>query len=288
MQKKKFYIGSAQFDSDYGITNSNFLNSIEINKIVSYAVKNKIQHIDTSPMYGNSEIIIGKLKHKLSITTKIPKFIGEKDEYASWIESSLFNSLNNLNIEKLDCLLFHDMNDFNKYFCKKCDKTITKFKSLGLIKKIGFSIYDLSELDEGLRGLTPDIVQLPYSIFDRRIEESSLIQKLRISGTEVIARSIFLQGLLANKDFNFKKKFKDKSEIFYLWHRYCEENAIEPFNACIEFIKNSKYIDGFVIGVSSLKEIIQAANAFKKVSTFKPTFEKVYDESLIDPRKWNV
>ena len=265
MQKKKFYIGSAQFDSDYGITNSNFLNSTEINKIVSYAVKNKIQHIDTSPMYGNSEIIIGKLKHKLSITTKIPKFIGEKDEYASWIESSLYNSLNNLNIKKLDCLLFHDM-----------------------IKKIGFSIYDLSELDEGLRGLTPDIVQLPYSIFDRRIEESSLIQKLRISGTEVIARSIFLQGLLANKDFNFKKKFKDKSEIFYLWHRYCEENAIEPFNACIEFIKNSKYIDGFVIGVSSLKEIIQAANAFKKVSTFKPTFEKVYDESLIDPRKWNV
>ena len=59
MNQKKIYIGSAQFGSNYGITNNNFLNTNEIKKISAFAINNNINNVDTSPMYGNSEEIIG-------------------------------------------------------------------------------------------------------------------------------------------------------------------------------------------------------------------------------------
>ena len=66
--------------------------------------------------------------------------------------------------------------------------------------KIGFSIYDEKELNEILNlGFIPDLVQLPYSILDRRFENSLI--KLKNLDVEIHVRSVFLQGLYF-KDLN--------------------------------------------------------------------------------------
>ena len=48
----------------------------------------------------------------------------------------------------------------------------------GIIKKLGISIYNPKELDAVFNILSPDIVQTPYNLFDRRIEYSGWLNKL--------------------------------------------------------------------------------------------------------------
>lgn len=287
MNQKKIYIGSAQFGSNYGITNNNFLNTKEIKKISAFAINNNINNVDTSPMYGNSEEIIGELFNSFKITTKVPKYQFQDIGYSKWIERSFLRSLEAMRIKSLDTLLFHDMEDFNNYYCKDCHELILNLKKLGKLKRVGFSIYDEEQLLIALKKLNPDVVQVPYNIFDRRIEESSILTQIRSKGTKVVARSIFLQGLLISNDFSFKKLFGYKEVIFKQWFRLCNDQNIDPIHACLDFVKQSNFIDGFIIGVSSLKEISQVMKAYFNAAQINIAINKVDDVSIIDPRQWN-
>ena len=168
LKKKKFYLGAAQFGQEYGVTNTKQLDFAEIEKICSFALKNKIKDIDTSPMYNSSEKLIGSLSANFRLTTKIPTFNSSHLTYKSWIEKSIQTSLKNLKAQSLEGLLFHNMNDFNERFDKNCTAFIQSLKLSGVIKKVGFSIYDEVELINGVKKLIPDVIQVPYSIFDRR------------------------------------------------------------------------------------------------------------------------
>ena len=286
MNQKKIYIGSAQFGSNYGITNNNFLNVDEIKKISTFATNNNIINVDTSPMYGNSEEIIGELFNSFKITTKVPKYQFQNIGYSKWIEKSFFKSLEVMQIKNLDTLLFHDMEDFNNYYCKDCHELILNLVKQGKLKRIGFSIYDEDQLSMALKKLDPDVVQVPYNIFDRRIEESSILSHIRSKGTKIVARSVFLQGLLISKDFSFQKLFGHKEAIFREWFRLCSDQNIDPIHACLDFVKKSNFIDGFIIGISSLKEISQAMQVYHDTSEINISINRVDDVSIVDPRKW--
>ncbi len=71
--KNKIILGSANFDQKYGIK-KNIIKKSEIKKLFNLALKNKIKTIDTSPLYNESEKIIGLLnKGRFKIISKIPK-----------------------------------------------------------------------------------------------------------------------------------------------------------------------------------------------------------------------
>ena len=77
---KKIIIGTAQFGSNYGVTNkTGQLSFSEIKKIIYEASKQNINFFDTSPTYGNAENKLGKsLKLNSKIITKISR---NKDNY---------------------------------------------------------------------------------------------------------------------------------------------------------------------------------------------------------------
>ena len=70
----KISIGTVQFGMDYGIANKIGKTSFsEASKILDEASKLGINKIDTASVYGNSEIILGKIGvDKFKVTTKIP------------------------------------------------------------------------------------------------------------------------------------------------------------------------------------------------------------------------
>ena len=287
LKKKKFYLGAAQFGQEYGVTNTKQLDFAEIEKICSFALKNKIKDIDTSPMYNSSEKLIGSLSANFRLTTKIPTFNSSHLTYKSWIEKSIQTSLKNLKAQSLEGLLFHNMNDFNERFDKNCIAFIQSLKLSGVIKKVGFSIYDEVELINGVKKLIPDVIQVPYSIFDRRIESYPLITQLKENRTEIIGRSIFLQGLLVNPAFDYKNLFGKKSSVFKEWYMSCYQHRISPINACMSFILDSDFIDSFVVGASSKKDLSEITKAYSNdCMSNKIAFEQINDLSIIDPRNW--
>ena len=59
----KIIVGSANFNQKYGVK-KNFIKKNEIKKLLNLAAKNKIKVIDTSPLYKESEKIIGQINNK--------------------------------------------------------------------------------------------------------------------------------------------------------------------------------------------------------------------------------
>ena len=66
-----------------------------------------------------------------------------------------------------------------------------------------------------------------------------LVKELKQRNVSMVARSIFLQGMLLNDDPKYRSIFGKKSVIFDEWFLYCKNNYIEYFKFHAElFIHN--------------------------------------------------
>ena len=97
-------IGGSKFDT---------LSQKKLNKFLDYAVSQGVYHIDTSPFYGSSEKMIGfyqKMNPQLIISTKVGLPRLYDDIWTSTeIQAQFQQSLNNLNVSKIETLFFHSI-----------------------------------------------------------------------------------------------------------------------------------------------------------------------------------
>lgn len=131
-----------------------------------------------------------------------------------------------------------------------------------------------------------DFIQVPFNIFDRRIENEKLIKKIKRKGIEVHARSIFLQGLLIKNNLRIPKKLLVLKKSLKLWKKWLEKNNISALNACLNFVLRNKNIDKIVIGLNNLQNLKQVINYKKSNINFKK-FNINVESKYLDPRKWN-
>ena len=70
----KLTLGTAQFGTNYGISNKQGkIKTKDLNKILSFCLKNNIKELDTARSYGNAEQRLGNFKKidQFTINTKI-------------------------------------------------------------------------------------------------------------------------------------------------------------------------------------------------------------------------
>ena len=69
-------LGTAQFGSSYGITNSNgIVSEKDVREILYYASQEGITYLDTAQSYGSAEAILGRTAPQISnfdVITKLP------------------------------------------------------------------------------------------------------------------------------------------------------------------------------------------------------------------------
>lgn len=120
--------------------------------------------------------------------------------------------------------------------------------------KVGLSIYEPSSIPHfGKFGVhLADIIQVPYSIYDRRFEKS--FPELKESGIEIHVRSIFLRGKILEK--------------FKPWE-------------CIAFCLMNPLIDRVIIGVDSLEQLQEDLAPFQRMNA-----AETHDVNVLDPRRW--
>ncbi len=140
----KLIIGTVLFGLSYGINKTTKISFKETTKILNTAQKNNIELLDSAPLYGNSEKIIGKQNNsQFKIVTKTPhlntKEITKKE--LSILTDTFKNSLKNLNQKNIYGLLIHNTDDLfskNGYLLLE---TLQQLKKEKLVEKIGVSVY---------------------------------------------------------------------------------------------------------------------------------------------------
>ena len=289
MHKKiKLGIGAANFGKKYGLSNFRIRKN-QIKKIFNFIEKNKIDLIDTAKNYKNSEKIVGEQKkYTKKIVTKI--FLKKTNDINNFLIEEIRNSLLKLNKKKIYGVLIHNIEILDVIDKEKLYQALKYLKKKRLIKKVGFSIYELRDLKYFKKQFIPDIIQVPMNIFDRRFCNKAFVDYVRSNNIEVHVRSCFLQGLLINyKNIKKFKKFKKWNNLFKKLDIFCKKKLINRMEASILFIKNSHFIKYVVIGIENvdqLKMIHTILNRQLKISNF-PKNIKSNNLELIDPRKWN-
>ena len=287
-------LGAAKFGMNYGIYGSEKVSEQEVGKILNYAEEKKINTIDTAIGYGESEKVLGKMEiSRWKIVTKIPAIPESKKDLAEWVIKSIHHSLERLKIPKIYGLLLHKSEDLLGSQGHQLYSALLKCKDMGLVQKIGISIYNPTNLEEILYKYPIDLIQAPLNVIDRRLiteispTRGSWLDILDKSGVEIHVRSIFLQGLLLMKKNQRPKKFSRWSDSWTKWHKWLAQNNFSAIEACLKFALNYPKIDRVVVGVSSLKEMKQLFNLSKKDLVRVPIFDNSMDPDLINPFNWS-
>lgn len=286
-------LGSAQFGLDYGITNfQGRPSNDEIKKIINFANNAGIKYIDTAKGYGSSEKIIGKLTNNyrnFKIITKFPKQKNtnwNKDIIKSW-DNILYSSLEDLRRSSIEGYLIHSIDDQRNPKFEFLLRWLINKKEEGLIKKIGLSIYEASDLTNiPLEYI--DIIQLPLSIFDQRLLKDGTIDTLVKKNILIHIRSLFLQGIILNKRIktrNFSKDFLSHHRYF---HKEIRKNNTTPLDEVFKFVKTLNGIECCVIGVNSLKELKDIASSFNNLNQNNKLIGDFSWNNAkdLDPRNW--
>jgi uncharacterized protein len=283
---KKMVLGTAQFGSDYGITNVTGKPSRkEIFKILSLAWDRGIRWYDTAPGYGSEQILgefisVNGLQKEINISTKIPQ-ICEYKLYEEIIKKSAENSIKILGAP-LGILYFHKPEDSNlllediRYF----SELINEFP----ICTMGVSIYDIVERTR-LKDVQMDLAfQFPYNLIDRRFEGVEICQGKRF------ARSIFLQGVLISNlraGNNIPKGLHSFQDKLYA---YFEQHNINNLEYAVQFVAHSESIDYFLFGVDNVAQLEEILSV--EIDNYRdiPSIEQLFldlDKKWIDPRNWS-
>jgi len=285
---QKLVIGTAQFGMRYGISNQRGELSIGgIKAVLELAKKNGINRIDTAINYGRSESKLGKAGvDAYKIISKLPPLPPDINCVGKWIEDCLKNSLDRLRIKQLEGLLLHKPTDLLGDFAQDLYRGLQYCKEKQLVRKIGVSIYDPSELSIIISSYPVDIVQVPFNLVDQRIKSSGWLYRLKNDGVEIHARSIFLQGLLLMSREQRPKVFNRWNGLWNKWDQWLSEHQMTRLKSCLNFVCNHKQIDRVIVGVDSTEQLREIIKNAKMSCHFSPPTIICDDIDLINPSRW--
>jgi aryl-alcohol dehydrogenase-like predicted oxidoreductase len=270
----KIGIGTVQFGLPYGINNTfGQTKEDEVKIILQIASKHGIKYLDTAHAYGDSEIVLGnQVLNNFNIVSKF----NAKTNQAFYLQ--LNETLTRLKTNSLYGYLAHSVQNLadNPHLIQALNET----KSKGIVKKIGCSFNHSSEIELINRlGFKPDLIQIPYNIFDNRFKQYAI--KAKEWNCEVHSRSSFLQGLFFCNTQQLHPYFEPLvNDINNL--QGLGEHLI---NMLLSYCVNQPFIDIVVVGVNNALQLEQNINDINTLIEFDyPNFQ--FDESLITPSEW--
>ncbi len=151
--------------------------------------------VDSSPMYGKAEEVVGDLARGLGVTDRL--FVATK----VWTTGrqkgidQMRESMRRLGVERVDLMQVHNLVDIDAHM-----ETLQEWKADGLLRYIGVSHYAASahaDVGRALDRHDVDFLQINYSVVEREVERW-LLPMSRERGIAVIANRPFATGALTH------------------------------------------------------------------------------------------
>jgi aryl-alcohol dehydrogenase-like predicted oxidoreductase len=207
---------------------------------------------------------------------------------AAWVKAATLQSLQRLRVDSLYGLLLHRPQQLLDPEGPLLYAALQDLKRIGLVSKIGISIYEPAELDAIADRYPIDLVQSPFNVVDRRLRHAGWMQKLHRRGVELHARSAFLQGLLLMSPQSRPPKFKRWLPLLERWDGWLNGQGMTPLQGCVRHLLQFPEIDRVVVGVDSAQQLAQIAAAAAAGGVEVPDELHSNDPDLLNPSRWSA
>jgi aryl-alcohol dehydrogenase-like predicted oxidoreductase len=168
----------------------------ELKEVLRALVAEGANVVDSSPMYGESELVVGDLAADLALHPRL--FLATK-VWTSGREAGIRqmeNSFRLLRAPRIDLMQVHNLLDLATHV-----KTLREWKAAGRIRYLGITHYHdgaYRDLERLVKTREYDFVQFNYSMTEREAE-TRLLPLCADSGTAVLINRPFAQASLFGK-----------------------------------------------------------------------------------------
>lgn len=282
----KIILGTVQMGLPYGIRGGGNLDFNQSSSILKTAYRSGIRSLDTAEVYGRAHQVIGNFHTnsdmRFEVTTKLPKNVRK-------IVSKVEQYLEELQVEKLENLMFHSFEDF-----LASHEIIEEFQhsnNARLVKEIGVSIYTNEQLEEVIESEKINLIQLPFNLLDNFSMRGELLKKAKENKKTIHTRSVFLQGLFFMDIGSGHKVVKElKPQLMQLQSIAKKENR-DMASLALNYALQQELVDKVLIGVDSIDQLKQnieiAGNPLSQDSLEEINNILIKDKKLLNPSLWN-
>lgn len=289
---RKLCLGTVQLGKKYGIANviGRQPSREESFTLLKKALEKGISCFDTASVYGNSEDLLGDFRlagrEGVRIISKLPP---GKNEDENAVLGELRTDLDRLHTKCIDCYLLHDAADMNR---QGIVKELQKAKEMGLTKFIGVSVYEPEEACKAVSKNWVDTVQIPYNVFDQRLDDTDFFSLAQKNKVKVFARSMFLQGLLLMNPNELPHNLLEARLWLEKFRLTVKEYGFTCREAAFLFGLKHPGIDYVVFGVDTVEQLTENIRLVGKEGRFKTCYEKLrgmfrgLDRKILNPSLW--
>jgi len=284
--RHKVLLGTASWGNSYGFLNSTQVQKGDSVKILRLALDAGIKGIDTAPAYGDSEIVLGCSDiSPFDVHTKIDPSTWARGSDVAYAQFQV--SLKRLGVPAVKGLTFHSAQSFLDNSTRAL-VFMSRLREEGLIRTWGISVYSPDDAYSIMKIATPDYMQAPVNLADRRFLDEMLLSRLLGAGIGLQARSVFLQGLLLSNEESLPGQFKELQPLISEYSLAAKERGISRFELALRFAIESTAVQGVVVGVneeSHVRQLISATRDHNETLSLEG-LSHTDKTSIIDPRSW--
>jgi len=224
---------------------------------------------DTAAAYWDSEEVIWRfvkknnLAWKINIITKLlPNVFDKKTgNINNVIEEEIRWSLNRLNIPIIYWYLLHTP---AYIYNDEVLQWLMKAKKKWLIKNFWVSIYEPEDALYAVKNTGIDYIQIPYNVFDQRLDKSDFFSIIQNKWIKVFARTAFVQWLIFMKDEEIPWHLSEAKWYLHDFDIIINKYGLSRLQAALLFVYNHKYIDHAVVWVETVQQIAEDIEVINK------------------------
>jgi spore coat polysaccharide biosynthesis protein SpsF (cytidylyltransferase family)/aryl-alcohol dehydrogenase-like predicted oxidoreductase len=288
-------LGGVQFGLPYGIANrTGRPDDGELRRILELAENSGVSHLDTAAGYGESEERIGAVldaNSPLALITKLPPDASGPED----VRRSMARSLQRLRRGRLDAVLLHRFEHFHAADGAIWEALSNEQKA-GRVDRIGVSIYHPDQLRKLLQEASVNLIQLPFSILDRRWLAPDLQSAIAARPDVILhGRSALLQGLLSLSDptqWPWDPSLAKRC-IVALEDLTTSLGRRSVIDLCFAYARAQTWLAGIVVGAETVAQMAENIELFRtsvltadQVALVAQQIPSDVPESLLDPSQW--
>jgi spore coat polysaccharide biosynthesis protein SpsF (cytidylyltransferase family)/aryl-alcohol dehydrogenase-like predicted oxidoreductase len=250
-------LGTAQLGMRYGILETEPPADHEVVRLLETAWQAGVRYFDTAQAYGGSEQLLGarlppdRFPEALIITKLHPD---AEQESKDTIERRLKLSRARLGERPVWAVLLHRDRMLERW-SSDLGKVLRRWRSDGLIRFLGASVESMENLSAVLAADDLNVIQVPASVFDRRLLESGLWERARDAGKRVFARGVYFQGLAVADVGEVRARAPMAAGMVEAYARFCELHGLDRRRFAVDYARHRLPGAILVIGAETTAQV---------------------------------